>query len=392
MEFEVWWIVFIPVFFFLGWFSARLDLKQLLQESGSVPDSYLKSINFLLNEEKDKAIDSFIALAKEDQDSVEMQFMVAFFFRQRGELQRAIAIHKGLLDRLDLSSEQRSRATCEIGVDYYKAGFFDRAEQSLTRVTSGKHQAKALEVLESLYVSEKDWDRAIICARDRSECTGVSRSKNISHYCCELGDIDHSLGNFAKAKQHYVEALKHHRNSVRASLGLGNIAMETQDIQSAIDIWQTIGVQNPQYNVLLLEKLISGYVALGRSEECLKLVKKYLHESPNPMLVELALNIPEIKGVADTVYDVVRSELENSKEIVWARFLIENINSSSQITESLRQDLQLIKQSLVAYSNNMMHRCEECGYKAKGHYWQCPACSQWQTFSPSKLPLDGEAT
>ena len=391
MEFEVWWLVFIPIFFFLGWFAARLDLKQLLQESGSVSDSYFKSINLLLNEERDKAIDSFIALAKEDQESVELQFMVAFFFRQKGEFQRAIAIHKGLLDRLDLSSEQRMRATCEIGVDYYKAGFFDRAEQSLKGVTSGKHKAKALEVLESLSVNEKDWERAIICARERSEFTGVSLAKTISHYYCEMGDIDYSHGHYCKAKQYYDEALKHNRNSVRASLSLGNIAVQAKNIQGAIDIWQTIEAQDPQYNVLILERLVDGYLTLGKSEECLELVKRYLQKSPNPMLVELALNISEIKDVADTVYDVVRSELDSSKEIVWARFLIENINFSNQIAESLQQDFRLIKQSLVVYSENMRHRCGECGYRAKGHYWQCPACSQWQTFSPSKLPLDGDA-
>ena len=381
MEFEVWWLVFIPVFFFLGWFAARLDLKQLLQESGSVPDSYLQSINFLLNEEKDKAIDSFIALAKEDQESVELQFMVAFFFRQKGELQRGIAIHKALLDRLDLSSEQRMRATCEIGVDYYKAGFFDRAEHSLRAVTSGKHEGKALEVLESLYVHEKDWEAAIICARKLSKLTGISRAKNISHYCCELGDIDYSNDDYAKAKQHYDEALRQQHNPVRASLSLGNIAAQTQNITVAIDIWQTIDVQDPLYNVLVLERLISGYLALGRSEECLELVKRYLRKSPNPMLVELALKIPEIKHGVDVVYDVIRSELKDSKELFWARFLIDNINLSSEIDESLRQDLRLIKQSLVAYSESMMHRCGECGYKAKRHYWQCPACSQWETFT-----------
>ena len=390
MEFEVWWLVFIPVFFFLGWSAARIDLKQLLQESGSVPDSYFKSINLLLNEEKDKAIDSFIALAKEDQDSVELQFMVAFFFRQRGELQRAIAIHKGLLDRLDLSSEQRMRATCEIGVDYYKAGFFDRAEHSLKGVTPGKHKGKALEVLESLYVHEKDWERAIICARERREFAGVSRAKNISHYYCELGDIDYSHGNYSRAKQHYDEALKHHSNSVRAILSLGNIALQTQNIQRAIDIWRAIEVQDPQYNILILERLVDGYSTLGKSQECLELVKRYLQKRPNPMMVELALNISEIKDLGDTVYDVVRSEIKKSKEIVWARFLIENINFSGQIPETLWQDLQLIKQSLIAYSESMMYRCGECGYKARGHYWQCPACSNWQTFSPSKLSRDGE--
>jgi lipopolysaccharide biosynthesis regulator YciM len=390
MEFEVWWLVFIPIFFFLGWSASRLDLKQLLQESGSVPDSYLNGINFLLNEERDKAIDSFIALAKEDQESVELQFMVAFFFRQKGELQRAIAIHKGLLDRPDLSSDQRLRATCEIGVDYYKAGFFDRAEYSLARVTSGKHQVKALEVLESLYVHEKDWEKAIVCARKRSACTGVSRSKNISHYYCEMGDIDYSCDNFALAKQHYIEALKHYSNSLRAILSLGNLEMKAQNIQGAIDIWRTIDEEDPQYHILILERLVDGYLALGRSKECLELVMRYLRKNPNPMLVELALKTPEIKDVTNTIYDVVRLELKNSKELVWARFLIDNISSSSEITESPRRDLQLIKQSLVTYSESMAHRCGECGYKAKGHYWQCPACSNWETFSPSKLSRDGE--
>jgi lipopolysaccharide biosynthesis regulator YciM len=107
--------------------------------------------------------------------------------------------------------------------------------------------------------------------------------------------------------------------------------------------------------------------------------------------VELVLKIPEIKDRTDAIYDVVRSELKNSQELVWARFLIENINCSSHIPEPLWRDLQLVKESLVAYSESMMHRCGECGYRSKGHYWQCPACSQWQTFSPSKLPLDGEA-
>ena len=122
------------------------------------------------------------------------------------------------------------------------------------------------------------------------------------------------------------------------------------------------------------------------------MVTRFLRKNPNPMLVELALKIPEIKKEgANTVFDVVRSELKNSKELVWARFLIENINFSSQITEPLWRDLQLVKESLVSYSASMMHRCGECGYKSIGHYWQCPACSQWQTFSPSKLTLDGEA-
>ncbi|MGZ5082040.1 MAG: lipopolysaccharide assembly protein LapB, partial [Usitatibacter sp.] len=60
MEFELWWLLFLPVFFGLGWAAARIDLKTLLSESRSLPTSYFRGLNFLFNEQPDKAIESFL--------------------------------------------------------------------------------------------------------------------------------------------------------------------------------------------------------------------------------------------------------------------------------------------------------------------------------------------
>lgn len=71
MEFEIWWLLSIPIFFGLGWIAARIDIKQLLSESRSLPKGYFKGLNFLLNEQPDKAIDAFIEIVRLDPETAD---------------------------------------------------------------------------------------------------------------------------------------------------------------------------------------------------------------------------------------------------------------------------------------------------------------------------------
>lgn len=90
MEYQNWWLLVLPVFFLLGWLAARIDVKQLISETKQVPSNYIDGLNFLLNEEKDKAIEVLAELARVDPDSVELQFAIAGLFLQNGEIQRAL--------------------------------------------------------------------------------------------------------------------------------------------------------------------------------------------------------------------------------------------------------------------------------------------------------------
>ena len=90
MEFQSWWLLGFPLFFGLGWLAARIDLKYLLSESRTLPASYFKGLNFLLNEQPDKAIEAFIEVARADQQTVELHFALGSLFRRRGEIERAI--------------------------------------------------------------------------------------------------------------------------------------------------------------------------------------------------------------------------------------------------------------------------------------------------------------
>src|SRR6201990_1755234 len=118
MDFEYWWLLALPLFFALGWLAARLDIKQIVSESRTLPLSYFKGLNFLLNEQPDKAIEAFIEVVKVDPQTVELHFALGNLFRRRGEVERAIRMHQNLVERSDLAAEQRTHALFELAQDY----------------------------------------------------------------------------------------------------------------------------------------------------------------------------------------------------------------------------------------------------------------------------------
>ena len=125
MDFEIWWLLGFPLFFALGWLAARVDIKQLLSESRALPSSYFKGLNFLINQQPDKAIEAFIEVVKVDPQTVELHFALGSLFRRRGEVDRAIRMHQNLVDRADLGSEQRLTALYELAQENSDVAFIN---------------------------------------------------------------------------------------------------------------------------------------------------------------------------------------------------------------------------------------------------------------------------
>src|SRR5512140_1351991 len=162
MDFELWWLLPIPALFFgLGWMAARVDIKHLLRESRALPLSYFKGLNFLLNEQPDKAIEAFNEVVKVNPETVELHFALGSLFRRQGELDRAIRLHQNLLERPDLAADKRVTALYELGQDYQRAGLLDRAEEAYSKLDGTPYEHQALDRLLQIYEHEKDWLKAI---------------------------------------------------------------------------------------------------------------------------------------------------------------------------------------------------------------------------------------
>ncbi|HID08364.1 MAG TPA: lipopolysaccharide assembly protein LapB, partial [Armatimonadetes bacterium] len=127
----------LPIAAASGWFAAAKHYQNKQKNDGTdrLNRTYLRSIDFLLAEKPEKAIDAFVDILEEDRDTVETHIALGNLFRRKGEMERAISIHQGLMGKPALNAEHRARVLFELGMDYMRAGLFDRAEKAFTGLT-----------------------------------------------------------------------------------------------------------------------------------------------------------------------------------------------------------------------------------------------------------------
>ena len=229
MEFEYWWLLGFPLFFGLGWMAARIDIKQIVSESRALPRSYFKGLNFLLNEQPDKAIEAFIEVVKVDPETLDLHFALGSLFRRRGEYDRAIRMHQNLLERADLGADQKLQAQMELGQDYLKAGILDRAEEAFSRLEKTNQTVVARRFLLQIYEQEKDWPRAI-------EMTKLVETdpRALAQYYCELAASETASSRPDAARRYLSQALDENRKCVRASLQLGDLDKNEARLDEAV--------------------------------------------------------------------------------------------------------------------------------------------------------------
>ena len=388
MEIEYWWLLALPLFFAMGWLAARIDIKHLLTESRALPRSYFKGLNFLLNEQPDKAIEAFIEVVKVEPQTIDLHFALGSLFRRRGEVERAIRMHQNLVERDDLPEQQKLDALYELAQDYLKAGLLDRAEELFARLKGTTHSEAALRYLLDIYEQEKDWLKAIDIAQQLEGVTGQSHQKQIANFFCELASREIMESRPEGARPHLAQALSHHRLCVRANVLLGDLEAAQQCPEAAIEAWKRIESQNPAYLSLVGERLLKAYRQMDKAAEGLNLLRGLLARYPSIDVLNVVFScVLESEG-AEPAYQLVRDEMRRSPSLLGLDKLLE-----AQLLEApvqRRADLELVKTLVHQHTRTLaMFKCDNCGFRAHQFYWHCPACGEWETYSPRRTEEKG---
>jgi lipopolysaccharide biosynthesis regulator YciM len=383
MEFEFWWLIAFPVFFGLGWLAARIDIKHLVTESRAVPRSYFRGLNFLLNEQPDKAIEAFIEVVKVDPGTVDLHFALGSLFRRRGETDRAIRMHKHLLERSDLAAEQRTQATFELGRDYLKAGLLDRAEDVFAKLREGPQRIEAARHLLEIFQQEKEWQKAIEIAQALERETGQSWQKEIAEFHCEMAAVEATHSRPDEARRLLDEAFKANRKCVRASILLGDLDAAAGRHSEAIDHWQRVETQQPAFLALVAHRLLKSFQAVGDTATGLTLLRGYLTAHPSLDLLDVVFQSTLDAEGPDAAYRLVRDELRRTPTLLGLDKLLEA--QMLAVPTERRHDLELVRNLVQGQTRRLArYRCENCGFRARQFYWQCPACLAWETYPPRR--------
>ena len=380
IEFEYWQLLFFPLFFILGWAAARIDIRHLVKESRALPRSYFQGLNFLLNEQPDRAIEAFVDAVKVDPQTVELHFALGSLFRRRGETERAIRMHQSLVERDDLPQELKLQAMAALGQDFLKAGLLDRAEAVFEKLRVSPLAEEAKRNLLEIYQLEKDWSKAIAIAAELPE---VATQKEVAEYYCELAAAELIRSRPEQAASHLQTALEKNRKCVRASQLQGDIAVQQERFLDAIACWQRIEQQDPTYLALVAQRLLDAFRKLERRDEGLQLLRGYLERYPSLDLLDVVFRLVlESEGV-EAAYALVRDELKRNPTLLGLDKLIEARLLTA--TPEMRADLDLSRSIVQGYTRRLArYRCDSCGFKVRQFYWRCPACGGWETYSPRR--------
>ena len=378
--FEYWQLLLIPVFFLLGWAAARVDMRQVVHESRALPRSYFQGLNFLLNEQPDKAIDSFLEVAKVDSQTVELHFALGNLFRRRGETERAIRMHQNLIDRPDLDDGVRLHALSELGQDYLKAGLLDRAEEIFNKLIGTPFEDEAKRSLLEIFQAEKEWLKAIELAR---ELPDVASQQEVVEFYCELASNEIMRSKPEPARAYLELAMQQNRKCVRASLLLGDLLLQEGRQEAAIEAWQRIEQQDPAYLALIAQRLLESYRKLERRDEGIALLSVYLERYPSLDLLDVVYQLVLEGEGTEAAYRLVRAELQRNPTLLG----LEKLMSARLplVAPDVRPDVELAKTIIQGYTKRLSrYRCDNCGFKARQFYWRCPACGGWETYSPRR--------
>ncbi|MFO1282314.1 MAG: lipopolysaccharide assembly protein LapB [Burkholderiales bacterium] len=384
MDIDLWWLLPIPaVFFALGWVAARIDIKHLLTESRALPLSYFRGLNFLLNEQPDKAIESFIEVVKVDPQTIDLHFALGNLFRRQGEHERAIRMHQNLLDRPDLPPERRTMATYELAQDFLRAGMLDRAEALFAKLEGSPWEAQAHTHLVSIYEQEKDWAKAIEATTRLSAGGGAPADREIAQYHCELAQAALLRSDIPSARAEIERALAAHRGCVRATIVAGEAALQEGRAADAVEIWQRIESQQPAFLALVADRVADACRKSGEGARAIRLLKAWHAETPSlDILNALFSLVLEVEG-ADAAAVLIKGELARNPTLLGLDRLLEaQIRSAPP---DRRHDLELVRGLVSQHIKRLgMYKCDHCGFRARQYYWRCPGCQKWETYPPRR--------
>jgi len=377
-----WFFLFLPLAALSGWVIGRRGGQRHGDNQVSrLSSTYFRGLNYLLNEQPDKAIELFLHIAELDKETFETQVALGHLFRRRGEVDRAIRLHQGLVNRSDLSDAQRVQALLALGEDYMKSGLLDRAETVFTELAQIDQRApQALKHLIGIYQAERDWEKAIDNATRYEEVTGEPMGKLVGQFECELAERFRGAGKIDEARAAIARAYQADAMSVRAGIIEGRLETDSGNAEAAVRAFERAARNDPEYLPEVLQPLMQNYRKvgdLGGARAFLsEMTEHYRGIAPVLALTQL---MEEQEGVAPARAYLGR-QLKDRPSVRGESALIDLTLADGADATATLHDLKHITDQLLV--RNPAYRCTRCGFGARTHHWQCPSCKEWGTVKP----------
>ena len=376
----------LPIAAASGWYVARRHYAadRRFRRVRDLNASYTRGLEYMLQDRVDEALDLLSETAATDIEGRELRLAIGNFFRRRGEVDKALAVHEALLAHAGLTEPFRSRVQLELGTDYSAAGLLDRAEGIfLSLQERPDFSTRSLESLLKIYQRERDWEKAIDCLKRLRRSQKPAYHETVAQFYCELADQQRDAGRDDDALGLTQAALRDDPHCARALLLRAGLLAKRREWSELRAVLTTLERHAPAF---LAEILDLGVLLYAERQDEGGLLDWLAHLDRDCGCSEAAVLLSERLAAQNNVAaatDYVLSAITGSPSVPLTRKLLDLLNQSS--TEERLAALPRIVHTLhsVLPPRTRRYRCSQCGFTGSEIYWRCPSCQYWETIKPA---------
>ena len=388
----------------IGRWSRQLEAGKTRALNREGNEAFFKGIQYMLSDAHDQAIEEFTKSVQVNSDTIETYVALGNLYRSKGDMERAIRIRQNIILRPNIDEQIKLRALYDLGLDYRKGGFLNRALETFLKTLQKQPESlETLEEIEKIYEEMKDWENAFATRKRIAQRAKGDHNHILAHHLTELGKAFQGREDLAKAKSCLKKAISMDEGCVDAYLHLGDLYFSQQEYGNAMATWKKVVKIAPRLTFLAYRRLEGAYVKMKN----LKPVEDFLKECTQ-------FNLDAFTHLAlaryldnENDHDGALRELGNALNLdpsFWEarKFMGEILISQDRKEEALEAYRVLIPHLDVPY---LKFQCNNCGFIPNELQWQCPQCKKWDTIdlmtpkttdpipsrSPQETPQDSPA-
>ena len=341
-------------------------------------NSFFKGIQYLLSNDHDQAIEEFTKSVQINSDTIETYVALGNLYRSKGDIDRAIRIRQNIILRPNIDEQIKVRAIFDLGKDYRKGGFLNRALKTFLEVARhNPSDVVTLEEIEKIYEELKDWENAYETRQKIARLDKGNHQHILAHYLVETGKIYQEKGDLGRARTFFSRAISADKKCVDAYLHLGDLYFVKQEYKKAISTWKKVVETKPQFTFLAYRRLEGAYSRMKDLEPVGNFLKECARSNSDAFthmaLARYLKNENDVEGAL--------REIENALELdpsFWEarRFKGEILVNQGREKDVIEDYGEIIEHLNMPY---LRFRCSQCGFEPDELQWKCPQCNRWDT-------------
>jgi len=345
---------------------------------------YTEALHCLATGQVEGAIGEMFKVLRDHAESVEVQQVLALLYREVGQVERAIGMHRALLSRRDVTRAERAHALASLGTDYRKAGLLDRATQAYGEALDvDPRNVHALAGQQKLAEEQRQWREAYEVQTRLARLRKSDDGLVLGFLQAEMGQEALRAGQRDAAEAAFRTAVSLDRRVFPAHLALASMWADV-DPRRAASILEGAVAAAPERAYLAFAPLESAYRAAGEPSRFVALCERLVREDPRDWRARLALaRHLRAEGGAREALGLLLRALESNPHVLLVHLEVwRTLRALGTLSADEQRYVATVEESALYVDP---HICTVCRYRADDMLWRCPHCHEWNSFVEERV-------